>query len=61
MVGFQSVLWTAVGTFVIVDSGSRGVILVMVLDLHGNQGGASNAAMEKNRVCSNTKLMQDKQ
>jgi hypothetical protein len=39
VLGFQSVLWTAVGAFVIVDSGSVGVILVMVLDLLGIQGG----------------------
>ncbi len=35
VVGFHNVLWATVGRFVMVNSGSGGVILVIVLDLLG--------------------------
>lgn len=38
VVRFHSVLWAAVGRFMIGDSGSVGVILIMVLDLPGTHG-----------------------
>jgi hypothetical protein len=50
--GFHSILWAAVGRFVMVDSGNLVVILAMVSDLLGNHKGGSDDCYGKQSVLS---------